>query len=89
MANDFGWVPLSPEVNSFKAEIGSNQGLMALWELENGAVVADSSRDRSASGGSTAANPSDQEFFGVRQSPPSNPDQGLLYKPGRSRRESN
>jgi len=60
VANDFGWVPLSPEVNPFKAEISCNQGLMALRDLEDSAVVADSSRDRTASGSSTVANPSDQ-----------------------------
>jgi hypothetical protein len=74
MADDFRGVPLSPEVNSFKAEIGSNQGLMALWDLEDSAVVADSSRDRPASGSRAAANTSYQQFFVVRQSAPSNPD---------------
>ena len=74
MTNDFRGVPLTPEMNSLKAEIGSNQGLMALRNLEDSAVVADSSRDRTASGSSAAANASDQQFFGVRQSAPKNPD---------------
>jgi hypothetical protein len=58
MTNDFCGVPLTPEMNSFKAEIGCNQGLMALWDLEDGAVIADSSPDRTASGSSAAANTS-------------------------------
>jgi len=45
-------------MNSLKAKIGSNQGLMALWALEDSAVIADSSRDRTASGSSAAANTS-------------------------------
>ena len=74
MSNGFGGVPLTPEVNSFKAEIGSDECLMGRWDLQNGTVVPDSSCDRMASGGTPAANTRDQLFFGVRQSAPSNPE---------------
>ena len=74
MTNGFGGVPVAPEVNSFKAEIGSNQCLMGGGDLQNGAVVADSSCDQTASGGTPAANASDQRFFGVRQPAPRNPE---------------
>jgi hypothetical protein len=70
MTYDCGGVPLTPEMNSFKAKIGSHQCLMARRDPKNSAVVPDSRRDRTPSGNTPAANASDQQFFGIRQSAP-------------------
>jgi hypothetical protein len=60
MTHGFSRVPLSPEVNSLKAEIRGDQCLMGRGYLQDSAIVPDSSRDRTASGSSAAANASDQ-----------------------------
>ena len=70
MADHFGGVPLSPEVNSLKAEIGSDQDLMATGDLQNSAVIPYSSCDPTAFGSCAAADERDQLFFGVGQLAP-------------------
>jgi hypothetical protein len=66
MTYDFGGMPFTPEMNSFQAEIGSNQGLVTGGDLQDGAVIPDAGCDPSSSG-SPFPDARDQEFFGQRQ----------------------
>ena len=66
MTYDFGGMPFAPEMDSFQAEIGSNQGLVTGGDLQDGAVIPDAGCDPSSSGG-PFPDARDQEFFGQRQ----------------------
>ena len=66
MTYDFGGMPFTPEMNSFEAEIGGNQGLVPRGDLQDGAIVPDAGGDPSSSGCSIP-DARDQEFFGQRQ----------------------
>jgi len=66
MTYDFGGMPFTPEMNSFEAEIGGNQGLVPRGDLQDGAIISDAGGDPSSSGCSIP-DARDQEFFGQRQ----------------------
>jgi hypothetical protein len=74
MTYDFGGMPFAPEMDSFQAEIGSNQGLVTGGDLQDGAIIPDAGCDPSSSG-SPFPDARDQEFFGQRQ------DWSIIYKP--------
>jgi hypothetical protein len=78
MTYDFGGMPFTPEMDSFEAEIGSNQGLVTSGDLQDGAIISDAGYDSSSSG-SPFTDARDQEFFGQRQ------DRSIIYKPWGSR----
>jgi hypothetical protein len=86
MANCLGRMPLAPEMNPFQAEIGGNQRLVTRRDLQDGAIISDTSCNRSPSGSPTP-NTRDQQFFGVRQDAPMYPD-NLIYKEGTLRQDS-
>jgi uncharacterized repeat protein (TIGR03803 family) len=65
MANDLGRVPLTPEMNSFQAEIGGNQRLLTSGNFEDGAIISDADSYALPSG-SPSADGRDQQFFGER-----------------------
>jgi hypothetical protein len=66
MTHDFGGMPFPPEVDSFQAEIGSNQGLVTGGDLQDSAIIPDAGCDSSSSG-CLFPDARDQEFFGQRQ----------------------
>jgi hypothetical protein len=46
-------MPFPPEMNAFQVEVGSDQRLMASRDLQDGAIVSDTGRYASSSGGPT------------------------------------
>jgi hypothetical protein len=69
MAHGFGWMPLPPEMNSFQAEIGGDQGFVTNWNFEDGAIIPDAGGYASPSGSSTP-DARDQRSFGERHNGP-------------------
>ena len=59
-------MPIPPEVDSFQAEIGSNQDLVTGGDLQDSAIIPDAGCDSSSSG-CLFPDARDQEFFGQRQ----------------------
>jgi hypothetical protein len=53
MAYGFSRMPLSPEMHSFQAEIGGDQGFVTGRNFEDSAVISDAGDYASPSGGST------------------------------------
>ena len=66
MTYDFGGMPFTPEMNSFQAEIGSNQHFVTGGDLQDGAIIPDAGCDSSSSR-CPLPDARDQEFFGQRQ----------------------
>ena len=67
MSDRFGNMPLATEMNTFQGEVGGDQGLVAWWKPEYGAIVSDT-RQNATSSSRLPANPGDQCFFEKRQS---------------------
>ena len=73
MPDDFGGMPLAPEVNPFQAEIGSNQRLVTGRDLQDGTVIPDA-RCNPFSSSCATSDARDEQFFGERQ------DGSIIYK---------
>jgi len=73
MPDDFGGMPLAPEVNPFQAEISSNQRLVTIGDLQDGTVIPDA-RCNPSSPSRATSDARDQQFFGERQ------DGSIIYK---------
>src|SRR5579863_6255322 len=73
MPNHFGGMPLAPEMDSFQAEIGSNQRLVTGGDLQDGTVIPDARCDPFSSSRATS-DARDEQFFGERQ------DGSIIYK---------
>lgn len=48
MTDDFGTVPLLPEVDALQAEIRGHQDFVAGWNAQGGAIVTDAEADGGA-----------------------------------------
>jgi hypothetical protein len=66
MADNFGSVPLAPEMNPFKAEIRGHERFVSGGDSQGGAVVADANADRGAAL-CTRAHSLDDRLFAQRQ----------------------
>src|SRR6476646_3630774 len=62
-------MPLAAEMDSFQGEVGGDQGLVARWNAQYGAIVADTFLDL-IPGLSLPANAGNQRFFENRQGKP-------------------
>ena len=62
MTHAFCRMPLAPEMNSFQAEIRSNQRLVTGGDLQDGAVISDASY-KPPSAGRAPTYARDQSFF--------------------------
>ena len=69
MADGFGGMPFSPEMNPFQAEIGSNQRLVTGGDLQDGAIISDASSE-SSSAMSLPPDARDEQSFGERHDAP-------------------
>jgi hypothetical protein len=77
MPNDFGEVPLAPEMNPFQAEIGSNQGLVTGGYLQYGTIIPDACRNPFSASRATS-DARNEQFFGERHGG------SIIYKRGGS-----
>jgi len=73
MPDDFGGMPLAPEVNPFQAEIGGNQRLVTGRDLQDGTVIPDARYNPFSSSRATS-DARDEQLFGERQ------DGSIIYK---------
>ena len=73
MPNNFGRMPLAPEMNPFQAEISSNQRLVTGRDLQDGTVIPDA-RCNPFSSSCATSDARDEQFFGERQ------DGSIIYK---------
>ena len=75
MADGFGRMPFSPEMNPLQAEIGSDQRLVAGGDLQDGAIIPDAGGEPSPAM-SLASDVGDEQSFGKRH------DKLMIYNEG-------